>query len=1022
MLFILTSFASAKSTRRRKLSLNCNAMNPLFNNKITTTSNDSTEQLQPGRIAEELLSQFSEPIISIDFAGKILLWNSGASQHFGCSSEMVLGKRLWDIDITALNEHGWQQLFQGALANTTTTKELIFKHKSGSSFTGNILLNVIKDDKGQPFFISGIIKDITSNNQQEKSLHNIISASRQNILEGARDIYNSGNPYLRLLENSFDVITLIDKSFSIIYRSPSSERIVGWTDQDIIGINVMQNVHPNDVERAKQVMKYATENPGVPTDCSIRLKHKNGSYVNLEGKLINLLHVQEIGAYVFNFHDVTERVKADELVRKSEEKYREVVERISEAFFSLDHNQRFVYVNKAAEKIIGKPAEMLLGNLLTDVFPAVAGNQFYEAYKSAIATKKPITVKHYSDILNTHLEVEVFPGSTGITAIIKDVGEETKARNELRKSEEKYRQLVERITEGFTALDKDWRFTYVNAQAAKTIGRPAEELLGKVIWEEYPRLIGTNTYIALTTAMETQRYFYNIDYDRQTDWWFENHVYPSENGVSAIIKNITAKTKAEISARDFQETKDQILRSALDAIVGINMEGEITIWNQQAERLFGWLFKEVVGKNVTDIIIAKQHRDQHFSWFPVNEASAPNLMLNKLFEITGCRIDGSEFPIELFIVTLKDNSENMYCAFIRDITDRKLAQQEIEQSRFHLNQAQSVAHVGSWQKDFKTGKGYWSDETYRIYGLGKDEYPGSDEEWLNYIHPEDRERVVELIQKSAEKLSVFSAHFRILRKDGEERYVYSEGRYEFDAEGKPTLLFGIIHDITENKRLELALNEAQRLEQSKLTETALQAQEKERNTIGQELHDNVNQILVGTKMYLAMVKKDPWKYGSLVSASMENIQDAINENRRIAHELVAPELNSENFISQIETLTENMLRVNGVGVQCNKLGFNCSLLLQRQLLAVYRIIQEQYTNIIKYSKANLVNVFISTANSNFRLIIADDGAGADLGKKTKGIGLKNVESRISVFGGKVKIKTTPGKGFMLDVQMPLNQN
>ena len=141
--------------------------------------------------------------------------------------------------------------------------------------------------------------------------------------------------------------------------------------------------------------------------------------------------------------------------------------------------------------------------------------------------------------------------------------ERVKADEFVRKSEEKYRHLVERITEGFTALDKEWRFTYVNAQAARAIGRRPEDLQGKVIWEEYPRLIGTNTYIALTTAMETQQYYYNIDYDKERDWWFENHVYPSQNGVSAIIKNITAKqrprSRPEISRK--QKTRYCALHS-----------------------------------------------------------------------------------------------------------------------------------------------------------------------------------------------------------------------------------------------------------------------------------------------------------------------------------------------------------------------------------------------------------------------------------------------------------------------------
>ena len=133
-----------------------------------------------------------------------------------------------------------------------------------------------------------------------------------------------------------------------------------------------------------------------------------------------------------------------------------------------------------------------------------------------------------------------------------------------------------------------------------------------------------------------------------------------------------------------------------------------------------------------------------------------------------------------------------------------------------------------------------------------------------------------------------------------------------------------------------------------------------------------------------MVKKDPWKYSSLVSRKHGKPYKTRSINRRIAHELVAPELNSENFISQIEVLYRKHIRVNGLRVECNKLGFTAHRpRLRQQLLAVLPHYTRTIHNIIKVFKATLVNVFMSTANSNFRLIIADDGTGADLDKNKR---------------------------------------
>jgi PAS domain S-box-containing protein len=229
-------------------------------------------------------------------------------------------------------------------------------------------------------------------------------------------------------------------------------------------------------------------------------------------------------------------------------------------------------------------------------------------------------------------------------------------------------------------------------------------------------------------------------------------------------------------------------------------------------------------------------------------------------------------------------------------------------------------------------------------------------------------------------------------------------------------------DVTEKKNLEAELLEQQKREQLKITATALEAQEKERNAIGQELHDNVNQILVGTKLFLSMVKDNPEKNKNLIVSSINSIQSAIDENRKIAHALVAPDFKTNSLADQINDLTETMFRISNVDVIIDTDRLNENLLDEEQKLAIYRIAQEQCTNIIKYAKASQVNFSLNTTNKRFRIIIADNGLGMKKDKGTKGIGLKNINARLSIFNGEAAIKTAPGEGFILDVTMPLKKD
>lgn len=239
--------------------------------------------------------------------------------------------------------------------------------------------------------------------------------------------------------------------------------------------------------------------------------------------------------------------------------------------------------------------------------------------------------------------------------------------------------------------------------------------------------------------------------------------------------------------------------------------------------------------------------------------------------------------------------------------------------------------------------------------------------------------------------------------------------------GKPYQYLSIRTDITEKKKLEQELFNQQRNEQLKITATALHAQEKERNLIGQELHDNVNQILVGTNLFLSMVKEDPVKNQLLVSTCMDHIQRAIAENRKLAHALVTPDFETKILTELMTNLSENMLKTSGIDVSIDISHLQEDRLEEQQKLAVYRIAQEQCTNIVKYAKAHLVTISLSTSDDLFKMIITDDGSGMETNKQTKGIGLKNIKGRLSIFSGTVSIKTAPGKGFALEITMPLKR-
>jgi PAS domain S-box-containing protein len=242
--------------------------------------------------------------------------------------------------------------------------------------------------------------------------------------------------------------------------------------------------------------------------------------------------------------------------------------------------------------------------------------------------------------------------------------------------------------------------------------------------------------------------------------------------------------------------------------------------------------------------------------------------------------------------------------------------------------------------------------------------------------------------------------------------------------GNPYQYVAIRSDITEKRKLERDIIEQQILQQKLITEMTIAAQEKERNELGKELHDNINQILATVKIYLGMAKvKEGVHNGlNLIEQSYEYVDEAMEEIRKLSHSLVAPSLGD---IGLYEALEELVLEVNTAGNMEVRLKYEIDkseMIDDKEELMLYRIVQEQINNIRKYAKATDVFIHFKTEDNFQRIHITDNGVGFDTTKKAKGIGLKNIQSRVEFYSGNLNIISAPGKGCTLEINIPLKKN
>ena len=241
---------------------------------------------------------------------------------------------------------------------------------------------------------------------------------------------------------------------------------------------------------------------------------------------------------------------------------------------------------------------------------------------------------------------------------------------------------------------------------------------------------------------------------------------------------------------------------------------------------------------------------------------------------------------------------------------------------------------------------------------------------------------------------------------------------------KPDAVVASFTDITQVKkdREELLRNQQLYIEATKaVAQAVVDAQEKERAEIGYELHDNVNQILSTARVFLDLAKNDEKERLNLIERSAGNISNAVGEIRRISRSLVPASLSDLGLILSVEDLVDSIDMTKALKVEFYHSGDIEKAISEKGKLMLFRIIQEQVTNVLKHADASQLVIELIVDSGAISLSITDNGKGFDMEKikAKKGVGLHNIANRTELFNGKMNMVTSPGNGCKLNILIPL---
>jgi len=604
-----------------------------------------------------------------------------------------------------------------------------------------------------------------------------------------------------------------------------------------------------------------------------------------------------------------------------------------------------------------------------------------------------------------------------------DITERKLAEEALKKSEEKFSKAFRKspMLLTVTAL-KDHRYLDVNEAFEQISGWRHEEVIGRTpfdlnLWVDPAQRVRMAKEIqAKGTLRNVEVAFRSKSGEVRVGLGSAELIeIAGEPCLLTMVTDITERKRIQEQLQISEARLAGIVGSAMDAVIATDAERNIVLFNTTAEKVFGCTADEAIGTAI-DRFVPERYRLAHkeqMRFFGIGEVA--NRGVDKRGILFGMRASGEEFPMEASISHLEANGQQLFTVVVRDVTERKKAEQLLRESEERFRLVANTAPVLIWMAGADKLCTYFNQPWLEFTGRPLEADLGNG--WTEVVHPDDRSALLDTYTQVFDRRGRFEMEYRLRRHDGEYRWVSDIGVPRFNTDGSFAGYIGSCMDVTERKIAEEAL--------SNMAGKLIEAHEEERRWIGRELHDDINQ-----RIALLSIELDRWNQSAGSSADIHDHIRRISQRlveigediQALSHRLHSSKLEYLGIVVAAQSFCRELSEQYKVQISFSHSGIPRNL-PKEIALCLFRVLQESLQNAVKHSGAQEFTVEFRGRRGELQLSVIDAGRGFNLEDVANptGLGLISMQQRLQLVNGELSIVSEVGRGTAIYARVPVGR-